>query len=293
MFNSTNLNKTLVLLLLGIWIISPVYSQVKRKKPKNLGDNFENTQWWLGFKAGGNLTQAVPKERYSTFSSSSNADPALYNKDYEDFHQLGANAGLEITVFHKGFSFSFQPNYRRQRFFYSNDYLWTDSENSDNTLILRYEQDHQLDYLEFPVSVKYDITRTKIRPSVFLGYYYATLINANKSLTITGTDLASGGANSFEYDQIIVGAKDLFIKSSMGVLGGVGGSYDVGNLRISLDVTYRYGLNNISNVKNRFINNRLAGAGDALDDIKLRNITFNLAVLFPMRFLGTGFKAVN
>lgn len=265
-----------------------------RHKSRNSKSPFEETQWWLGFRTGGNLTQASPGERFTAFSTTTQVEEGFYDKTYQNFNKLGAQAGLDVTFFHKGFSVSFQPNYRRQQFTYSNEYQWVDTDNAANTLELMYTQDHQLDYIEFPLSVKYDILQTQLRPFVHLGAYYGTLLNANKSIVIEGTDAASGNVNPFQSEEIIVGATDLFLDTSWGFLGGIGGSYNVGNVRIVLDVTYRYGMNNITSAKNRFTENRLAGVGDALDDVKMRNISFSLGVLFPMRFLEvSSYRAVD
>ncbi|MDX2305994.1 MAG: outer membrane beta-barrel protein [Microscillaceae bacterium] len=285
-----------------ILIVSLLFSQelaaqkgrpnTRKSGKSGFTDPFLQTQWWLGFKFGGNLSKVSPGDRYTAFSSADGFSPEIYDKEYESFNKLGALSGVDITFYHKGFSISFQPNYRRQRFVYSNDFQWLDTENPNNILTLNYAQDHQLDYLELPLLLKYDILQSKIRPFVQAGFFYATLVNANKAVTITGDDLASGFQNPFESDEIILGASDLFINSSVGVLGGVGGSYDVGNIRISLDISYRFGLNNITDVKNRFTENRLAGIGDALDDLKMQNISLNLSVLFPMRFLiASSYKA--
>lgn len=257
-------------------------------------DPFLRTQWWLGVKGGINLTQAVPGERFTAFSSTTQVTNERYQKEYDDFSKVGGQAGLEITFFHRGFSFSLQPNFRKQRFVYSNDFEWFDPENAQNTLTLQYVQDHKLDFIEIPLIVKYDILQSNIRPYVFVGGYYAALINANKALSITGTDRASGSPNEFQGDEIIIGADDLFIRSSLGILGGIGASADFGNIRFNLDVGYRLGLTNITDVRNRFTENRLAGVGDALDDLKLRNISINFGVLFPLRFLVSGnFRAVD
>lgn len=269
-------------------------SDAQRRRKRGPLNEFMQTQWWLGFKGGVNLTQVQPETRYSSFSAINNSDPNFYDKEYDDFSQLGANAGLEITFFHKGLSISFQPNYRRQNFLYSNNYLWVDADNPINTLELNYQQTHQLDYLEFPLLFKYDFTRSNFRPFVSIGAYYATLINANKSVEISGVDQASGAANPFSSEPIIVGASDLFLNSSLGLIGGVGCNWDLGNVRLSLDVNYRYGLHNISSAGNRYEDNRLAGAGDALDDLTMNNISISLACLFPLRFIfGGGYRAVD
>ena len=81
------------------------------------------------------------------------------------------------------------------------------------------------------------------------------------------------------------------LTSSAGVLGGAGVHYDPDNIRLTFDILYRYGLHNVVNRKNRFSENRLVGVGDVLDDLSLRNISINLGVLFPLRFLSTTFKS--
>ncbi len=270
---------------------SPV---VRRAKSKKSSDPFEKSQWWIGIKLGANLTQAIPEARYTPFSATDGRPAETYDKTYQDFSEWGAQAGLDINFFYNGFTVSFQPNFRRQRFTYSNQYIWFDPEDAQNTLSLDYTQDNKLDYIELPLMIKYDILRTAFRPTVFVGGFYATLVEAQKALSITGTDLASGGVSEFQGEEIIVGARDLFNNTSLGLVGGVGCSYNVGNVRFALDVAYRYGLNNISNACNRYTNQRLVGVGDIMDDIKLRNLSVSFSCLFPMRFLRTGsFRAVD
>src|SRR5690606_6373109 len=122
------------------------------------------------------------------------------------------------------------------------------------------------------------------------GAFSAILVNANKSVTITGTDYASGGTNEFESEPIIVGAKDLFAKNHWGLMGGAGLNYHQGNVRINLDIVYLHGMSNISSTENRYGNDRLSGVGDALDDMTLDNLAISLGCLFPLRFLESGFK---
>ncbi len=264
------------------------------RKPKD--DPFLKSQWWLGFRAGANLTQANPDTRYSAFSPI-NYDADENQKEYGGFEKLGGHAGIEVTYYHRGFSFSFQPNYRRQRFIYSNDYLWEDLENAQNSVELNYEQDHQLDYIEFPLYVKYDLVSDgPFRPFIQVGGYYGVLTSANKSVEISGTDIASGNAGPFENQNVIVGAEDLFIKSSVGLTGGLGVSYDVQNVRLVFDISYRHGLNNITDTENRFSENQLSGIGDALDDISMQNIGATLGILFPLRYVtknSKSFDAIN
>jgi hypothetical protein len=154
-----------------------------------------------------------------------------------------------------------------------------------------YEQKQKLEYLDFPIVIKYDILKENLRPFVQLGAYYSSLVNANKEIEISGTDFASGGEDPFTRPTIIVGAKDIFLGSNIGLISGVGLNYDQWNVRFMFDVNYRFGLNNITDRANRFSDNRLAGAGDALDDMSRDNLTMNLGVLFPLRFISKDFSS--
>lgn len=281
---------------LGFLMISMVLTMSEgmaqyKKRPNDL-DKYLKTQWWLGLRLGGSLTAAAPEELYSGFSPI-NYPASESEKSYDDYAALNGLAGIEITFYHQGFSFSLQPNYRRNKFTYRNSYAWTETINPDNSLELQYDQDHLIDYIEIPIFIKYDLLPGKIRPFIQVGAYYGFVVGANKSLKVSGTDSASGTIGPFETRTSTVGAKELFIKSSTGIAGGVGLSYDLWNVRLVFDAVYRYGLNNVTNVQHRFSANQLASIGDALDDMKLRNISFSIGCAFPLRFISKNHQSVN
>lgn len=262
------------------------------KRPSK-ASSFLDTQWWLGLKTGVNLTDPVSEAPYAVFSPINYSESKL-NKKYNSYNKIGMQAGIEVTFYHKGISFSLQPNFRRLRFEYLNDYQWINPEVTGQELILNYTQEVSLDYIDIPFYLKYDILRNaKIRPFIELGAYYGILAGAEKSLSVKGQDKASGGTNEFEGESLNVGADELFIKSSAGVLGGAGINYDLWKIRVSLDVVYRYGLHNVSNAKNRYAHNSLSGMGDTMDDVALNNISVNLGFLFPLRFISKNFNAVE
>ena len=186
---------------------------------------------------------------------------------------------------------SLQPNFRRESFAYSNHYMWVDDTNSENTLELNYYQEQKLDYIEVPLILKASFLQGNIKPFVGVGGYYGWLVNANKSITVDGIDRASGSAYPFNKESLSVGATDLFVNYNAGILGSIGFNYDPGNIRLTFEIQYRYGLTNITNTANRFTDNRLAGMGDALDDMSLNNLAINLGVLFPLRFLSNEFSS--
>jgi hypothetical protein len=288
--------KRLIPLLIILSVSLAAQAQVKKKKgaiasKPSQQSKFLEKQWWLGFKAGTNLSQAVPIKRYM-IATPTNYAQALNEKAYDSFNELGGQATLEATFYYKGFSFSTQPTYRKSRFSYSNQFQWNNSSNSAERLVLVYDQEQRIDFADFPLIFKYDILRSKLRPYIQVGIFYSMLINANKSIKISGTDYASGGTNQFSNQEIIVGAKDLF-HNYWGIMGGAGLDYNLGNVRMVLDVSYWKGMSNITNTANRFGNDRLAGIGDAQDDLDLNNIVISAGVLFPMRFLSNSFKTLD
>jgi hypothetical protein len=264
----------------------------KKANAKAQSETFLSTQWWLGFKAGANMTRAVPGTTYAVYSPI-NYDPSTIEKQYESYGKPSFQAAIDITFYHKGFSFGIQPGYRRQQFSYATEFEWSDVEIATNHLELRYDQSHDLDYIEIPLIVKYDFTRGIVRPFIQIGAYYSRLINAGKSVEISGADYASGAEAPFERPSVTVGVNDLFIKTHVGLIGGAGVSYDVWNVRLVLDVSYRYGLNNISHAGNRYTNNQLAGIGDALDYMKLQDISATLGLLFPLRYITKNYNAIE
>ncbi|MGE0590895.1 MAG: outer membrane beta-barrel protein [Cyclobacteriaceae bacterium] len=263
-----------------------------KKKVRDQQSSFLDKQWWIGLKVGPNLTKATPDTRYSILTPT-NYSQALTEKAYDGFKRLGSQATLEITFNYKGFGFSFQPTYRLSRFTYTNDFTWDNPENAGEMLELRYEHEQKVDYADLPLIVKYDITGNALRPYLQAGVFYSMLVNANKTVDISGTDTGSGGINELSSEPVIVGAKDLFYKGYWGIIAGAGLHYNMGNVRLVLDASYRIGMSNITNTENRFTNDRLAGIGDAFDDMKIDNVVISVGCLFPMRFLSTSFKSID
>lgn len=271
-----------------------VYGQAYQKQKKKLNarkdpnSQFLEKQFWLGFKGGINFSKAIVDQSYAVLA------PANYEaseKKYDDYAGIGAHATVEVTFSFRQVSISFQPTYRNSKFTYSNAYEWIDQ--GEPQLILNYKHEQKVDWAELPLLVKYDLTRTKLSPYIQLGAYYAFMINANKSVQTSGIDYASGGTNNFTEPDIIVGAQDLFAKKHWGLMFGAGANYQLGNVRINLDVMYRKGMSLVNSTENRYGNDRLAGTGDVLDDIKLNNIGISLGCLFPMRFLTSGFQSTG
>lgn len=267
----------------------PKLPKFNKNKEKEV---FLKKQWFLGFKAGANVSGADVTKQYSVLSPS-NYDLTEIEKKYKNYRNAGAHAVIEATFYFSGLSLSFQPTFRHNTFEYSNSYSWIDAENPNNVLELNYRQTQNLDYFDFPVLAKYEKMFNKLSPYVQAGIYSSVRLNATKSVDIEGTDFASGGANQFKDETIIVGAKDLYAKNHWGLLGGVGVYYNLGNVRLNLDVQYRKGMSNIASTENRYSNNQLSGVGDTLDDMRLNSILISAGSIFPLRFLGRNFRSTD
>lgn len=270
----------------------PITPAFKEKKAKE-DAKFLNKQWWLGLKAGANLSKVSVEKSYSAVSPT-NYDYSSVAKRYSNYDLVGSHATLEVTFYLKGFSFSFQPTYQHARFMYTNSYEWTSDIESANHVELNFEQEQKVDHAIIPLVIKYDITGNKIRPYVQAGIYTAMLVNASKEVSVKGIDNAAGGENEFSSESIIVGAKDLFARNHWGLMGGVGVNYNLGNnVRLNFDVMYRHGMSNIVSTKDRYGSDRLTGVGDVMDDLTLDNLNFSIGCLFPLRFLSSGFKTLD
>ena len=284
-------------ILIALLLLCTVANGQGRKKQYRTGSlnsqqtKFLEKQWWLGFKAGINLTDPIAIKRYSIITPT-NYPVAEVNKEYDSYGSTGSQATLEATFYFKGLSISTQPTYRNSTFSYSNQFEWYNPGNVAEYLTLDYNQEQKMDYVDLPLIVKYDILKNRFRPYVQAGIFYSILINANKEVTIENNDFASGGVNTYSNEPIIIGAKDLYTHY-WGIMAGAGVNYNLGNVRMVLDASYWKGMSNITNVDNRYNNDRLSGIGEAQDDLKLNSIVISLGVLFPMRFLSNSFNTLD
>lgn len=273
------------------------YSQRARQRMPllnrpNRQDIFLEKQWWLGFSAGPNTSQVTTTKAYSVVSPTNYSLDEIA-KQYKPFYHLGSQVTFDITFAYRGWSASLAPSYQTNRFTYSNEYEWHDSEVSANRLELKYENDQKVSYLQLPLIIRYEYGLGKFTPYLQLGCYTSFLLDGTKSVVISGTDYASGGVNQFENEPIIVGAKDLFARHHWGITAGGGAFYKLGNVRLNVEAAYNRGMSNISSTKNRYASDRLTGVGDSFDDMTLTTISLSVGCLFPLRFLGSGFKAIR
>ncbi len=272
---------------LAILMLFSSILMAQKKPEKNPLESFLDTQFWLGLKIGMNYTQAFPDVRNTGFSPIDYSADSL-RKSYDDFALPGAHMGLEMNFYHKGFSASFQPAYKRSRYKYNSALEWR-GEQPNNRFETRYDVEQRLDIIELPLMIKYDVIRSgKIRPFVMAGGFYSLILSAQKEVKITQTDYSSGSPLQSSGGTTTLGVKDAF-KNFTGVAGGAGVNLDYWNIRTVFEVSYKRSLTSATRPNEQ--QNELASLGETNDEIFLRDINVSLSFVFPFRFIDQQFKA--
>ncbi|MEO1049846.1 MAG: outer membrane beta-barrel protein [Bacteroidota bacterium] len=276
----------------------------------------KSDQFWIGFRGGINLTQATPEEKFYVFSPTDGNSISNFDKTYDNFSRVGTQVGIIMSYeFIDNISVTLQPTYSAYRFDYATSFSWEDIENPDSRLDFSYTHEQSFSYLEIPLMFRYDFIlgqsgqrsgnsansnkKRGIEQGTWVAFaqaggYYGRLLRADKTVTTRGVDQASGGVNELDVIEQSEGIDDLIIDSNVGVVGGLGIGYTLGNARISFEVNYKYGLNNITNEANRFTEDRLStGVYDALDNIQLSNVEAFISFVIPVKYITSGrFKAL-
>lgn len=285
MIQSALLSENRPLLFLFLLLVCTV--AVGQRKPKNQLESFLDTQFWLGLRMGINATEAVPESRHSGLSPIDYSLDSL-NKEYSNFRLPGASMGLEMNFYHKGFSVSFQPSYKVNKFSYSSQFLWLGAQPSSR-FETEYSTEQKLDVLELPLMLKRDLKlKGKVRPFVMFGGCYSIVTAAQKTVKTTQTDYSSGTALTTTISAITLGGKEAFQNFS-GIAGGAGVNLDYWNIRTVFEVGYSRSLTPVTVPGAR--EERLASIGEVNDDLKLNNLNISLSLVFPFRFIDQQFRA--
>ncbi len=256
--------QTLLIIVIGILISSGVKSQKFARKLS------------IGVKAGINFTIANSIESFSVLGNSTSNDE--YIKDYEPLNKnLGTQFGL---VIHYSLSerlyLSFQPLLFNYNFEYVNEYAW--SGNQYYRLHLYFRQN--LEYVELPLYVKWEIGKRRIQPYIQGGFYYSLLHKATKYVERTESSIFG----DFEYENESLGSDNSYLMSNIGAIAGLGVTYSFKRSKIGLETNFRYGFNNLARKETRAQNNTLTGKSyDIPDDIKLMNLSINIVYSIALK----------
>ncbi len=254
-----------------------------RKKP---GGSSDGTQWWVGLKAGMNLTNPQAGTAYDIFSFTQQPFAGNAQRQYDRFRAPGTQFGVLLGFeFIKGFQAVLQPQLVNYHYSYAIDYYWASEENPNQNVRISYEHEGHLQYLELPLAIRYQLMHDKLKPYVQAGAYWGRMMNATKDVTESITDNAAG-ATVFEENKYAGRTQRLFEPSNWGLFGGIGATYNVGNARVGLEVNYKMGMKNITNSQSRFEDTQfVSGTFDAQDDLKLHQLDISFVIVMPLKFI--------
>lgn len=254
---------------------------------KNPLESFLNTQFWLGLRFGTSYTQVKAEDRFTGFSPINYSADNL-EKTYDNFSMPGMHAGLEMNLYHRGFSISFQPTFKRSNYGYQNTLEWSGA-NPNSQFESNYTIKQRLDLIELPLMLKYDVIRRgEIRPFVMIGGSYSIIASAQKDVTIRQVDFSSGQALSTNVGTTTLGDKDSFQNFTAYAIGG-GVNLDYWNIRSVVEVSYRRSLSPLT--RTNVQQNELASLGETNDKLFLRDINISVGFVFPFRFIDSQFQS--
>lgn len=284
----------LLFLLIAIFTNQGIAQGLKRNK---LNDPFKSTQGFVGLFGGTSFSKPTMSQMHSDFNliDPHNNDIISDAKEYGlRVENISSHFGISGSFsFGRNISVAISPAYKGLTFIYQSDFEWQSDEVETNSLSIEYTHLQRLHYISIPLMLRFSPIGRKLKPYFQLGVHYDRLINAQKLVSSSGIDQASGGQVSFSTDEQSNDISDLFIKSHLGLLGGLGITYNLGTILIFAESQYRYGMHNITDTKNRFSASRnLPGFGNVLDDISIQNLELSLGIYFPLKFLTKDFSPV-
>lgn len=261
-------------------------AQYRPKRPPARSRSGETTQGWIGIKVGANFSAPRAGNAFDVFSFTT--EPFADNAEtrYEQYktagYQFGFTAGFEFLPY---LSANIEPVFINYRYSYAVNYYWASVEDQTKNVSINYEHQNQLQYIEVPFTLKFELLHNKVKPYLQGGIYWGILLNATKDVTESLTDNASGNA-IFETHHYAGNVKTLYESSQWGVVAGAGCTYNVGNARVGLQLNYKIGMKNIANAGTRFEDSQfVSGTFDAHDDLTLDNIALSMIVIMPLKFI--------
>jgi hypothetical protein len=236
---------------------------------------------YIGIHGGINFTQPQILGSYDiiTLLDGEAVQGSQYNSLFQNFgNQIGFSFLLEIN---DHISIGLMPQMARYSYGYSSS---MDFFSNDGTLASTTENTskQRLNYLNFPLFIQYTIRHADFSPYLIAGFSYGYLRNAQHDV-VTNTTIYANEEELVFSQPTSDNYSSEFIRSKLSILGGVGAYYDLTQFRLAADITYWYGLNNISHETNRFQNQTISGSTyDISDDIKLHHLILNVSLLFPI-----------
>jgi hypothetical protein len=276
------------LLLLLMMATPPLMAQKKNQaKSRTKTGNSDVNQWWVGVRGGTNFSSATSHTAYSVFSYTLGTTAGDNEKSYKSFSLPGLQFGFSVSFeFIRGLSVGLLPSYTSYRYEYGNSFRWYDVEDPNMQVNTSYRIETRLQYVELPLTVKYEFLRGSFKPYIHGGAFYGFLTDALKKVNTTGIDQASGSDSEINVTELSVGVEDRMKKANYGIIGGAGFTQNFGNARLGLEINYIYGLQNLDNGEMKYTDNQLVtGTYDVPDDFSLNYLNISLQVIIPLKFI--------
>jgi len=261
------------------------YSQPTKdaSQAKNHYGSYGKSQWWIGLNVGINKNKGFGNQTYTTATILSN-DDSPKKTSYGAFNDIGWSLGIDISYELSFLTFSSTPMFRSSSF----DYSWTITRSSGSETITDiYNQATRIQSYSLPLTIRYVfLKQKKFKPSLFLGGYL-DLVNFSLG-TIHTQEIQTSGSSSTVSEESFLNSiviSDKLSPLNYGVFGGIGFSYDINDLRIGMDISYRLGLSNMAAEDTRFNDNELNTIDGVLDDFKLHTIQLAFTVSMPLKYI--------
>lgn len=217
----------------------------------------------LGFKVGMNSTKPSSYTPYGVGNTEENSGTYKSGLNL----QFGFNADIPLN---KKFSIGADLLMSFKRYQYQNTLL----EYSELTF-----KETQL-WLELPVVLKYTMGQNKLRYYLQGGGAVSMILNSTADITRKDVNTQSNQAIGPAVD-----TRDLRNMFNYSLVGGGGLRYKAGYGYLVLDVKYMYGLNNISNIDNKYSNSDLVYKYGYIDN----NFTLN-SLMFSVGYYKSFYK---
>lgn len=229
----------------------------------------------IGVRSGVNMSFARRVgDPISIISSFTDANLGDESYKYGLGFYLGFFAKYRIS---KNISIIFIPSFTNYTFNYTENYNLIRGARSGDTIRSKfgYSYSQAIRYLEIPVSLSYEIRLSdKVRPFASIGWFEGFLLSADKESKATYITGSQRFANT-----------ENFIRTNSGLMFGIGINYELDNFALHIDARYRYGVINLTNVSNRFVNHEAAlGFYDIPNDIKVNTVELGFTLIYHLRF---------
>ena len=269
------LKSNLTFLFFILFHVTTSQAQVEKKKLPDI---------YIGFSGGINFTQSLVTEPYGIISSINGTGGNNSTKNYQSLiSNLGNQFHFEIwypisNVLHLGLC----PGIGTYTYNYKTSASWIDS-TSSTTTNQQLTHNQRLRYFEIPLTIRYVQRFESLSPYLQAGGSYNILMSAQKQAKSSLVQQISGIDYSLSNESTAGDVNSLYIKSKFTAFAGVGTFIDVKIAVISIDASYHFGLNNITNEQNRYNNSTFSGSlNDVQDNLILNHLVFNVALLFPL-----------